>query len=286
MAKVSAENKAGLFLADILATGSGSLMLIAKPGGLLGRLEPVLMLPEVLDPAVWRGMMPYSDKEKTAIDMVMVLNRPVIYNSSLISKNEITTYKDLLKPEYKGKIVLTDPTQTGSGNFFMSHLAYDILNEEGAKEFLIKLMAQNPAIQRDNRMFVDWVAIGKYPIGVAPWVSAATEHIAAGAPIAFAEMKEGIGISSGGGSLSVPPRFAHPNAAILFTNWLLSKEGQTVFAVGFGSPSIRQDVSTDGIDPIFLPKPGDKLFIETEERMILRGKWPEIAKDIIDKYGK
>ncbi len=39
----------------------------------------------------------------------------------------------------------------------------------------------------------------------------------------------------------------HPNAAKLFLNWLLSKEGQTIYSQAVGAPSARLDVSAEGL---------------------------------------
>ena len=41
--------------------------------------------------------------------------------------------------------------------------------------------------------------------------------------------KEGVNLSSAFGSLALMNRAPHPNAAKVFINWLLSREGQTLF---------------------------------------------------------
>ena len=48
----------------------------------------------------------------------------------------------------------------------------------------------------------------------------------------------------------------HPNAAKVYINWLLSKEGQTVFARANGYVSARLDVPTDHAEPWRVPQPG------------------------------
>lgn len=59
----------------------------------------------------------------------------------------------------------------------------------------------------------------------------------------------------------------HPRTARLFINWLLSKEGQTLFTKAFGAPSARLDVATEGLDPATLIKPGIK-YIEGDAEEI------------------
>ena len=49
---------------------------------------------------------------------------------------------------------------------------------------------------------------------------------------------------------------AHPNAAKVYLNWLLSRDGQTEFARGTGYVSSRTDVPTDHAQPWRVPQPG------------------------------
>ena len=53
-------------------------------------------------------------------------------------------------------------------------------------------------------------------------------------------------------------RARHPNAATLFVNWLLSKEGQIRWQETQALPSLRVDISKKGLSPIDVPKVGAK----------------------------
>ncbi len=79
----------------------------------------------------------------------------------------------------------------------------------------------------------------------------------------------------------MPVKMAHPNAGVVLLNWLLSKEGQSLFAKGWGTPSLRIDAATEGIDPLFLIQPGEKLFLPNEEKTLAMGDWMEISKQIM-----
>jgi len=66
--------------------------------------------------------------------------------------------------------------------------------------------------------------------------------------------KEGVNLSSAFGSLAMMNRAPHPNAAKVFINWLLSREGQTLFQKVMSVPgdarnSRRIDVPKDHIPP-------------------------------------
>ncbi|MBI4333558.1 MAG: hypothetical protein HY673_20030 [Chloroflexi bacterium] len=79
---------------------------------------------------------------------------------------------------------------------------------------------------------------------------------------------------------------AHPNAGLVFLNWLLTKEGQSVMARGFGFPSTRADASTEGINPVYLFQPGEKLFFNDERYVAAFGEWTGLSKQIIEAASK
>gem|GEM_PF-2150326 len=212
LAKVKAEQAAGLFLADIFGAGGPTLVSTMKPAGVLGPVEPLLILPEVKDPKVWSGgKLPFMDKDKLAIALIASKQPYIAYNTELIKKGEITTYKDLLKPQYKGKITLNDPSVTGVGNAFLSHLALHIWNLEEAKQFLTQLIReQGVVIQRDNRMHVETVARGKFAIALAPNPDNLASFLDLKAPVGVVQVKEGAFVTPAAGAFALPAKLAHP----------------------------------------------------------------------------
>ncbi len=288
LTKVQTEQRAGLYLADVFGTGAGTFLTIMKTAGVMGPLEPLLVLPDVTEGKYWRGgKFPYVDKDKTTVAMVASVQRNIIYNTNLVKKGEITTYKDLLKPQYKGKITLNDPTMAGAGKEVFLHLALNIWNLDETKAFLTQLLKQQGAvIERDNRQNVESVVRGKYAIGFGPNPDTLAEFIKVGAPVDAAILKEGVYVSGAAGCIAVPIKLAHPNAAKLFLNWLLSKEGQTVFANSFGNPSMRIDVPTAQFNPIFLPQPQEKVFLANEAAVMFTGDITKATKQVIDEAYK
>lgn len=284
-AKVQAEKRAGLQVADVLGAGGGTLIGTMKPAEVLGQIEPLLILPEVIDPKSWNGdKFPFIDKDKSAIAMIAALQRDIVYNTELVKKGEITSLKDLLKPQYEGKISMNDPSVTGPGNAFMTLLALGIWNVDEAKDYLRQLVIKQKAvIQRDNRLHLEEVVRGKYYIALAPLPDGLSEFLKSNVPIDVVISREGVYVTPAAGCIAIPTRPAHPNAAIVFINWLLSKEGQTVFAKSFGNPSLRKDVPTEGVLPALLPQPGEKLHLQSEEFILFQSKMLGITKEIIDE---
>ncbi|MBI4334149.1 MAG: extracellular solute-binding protein [Chloroflexi bacterium] len=286
--RFEAEKRANLHLADAFGAGATSILGTLKTNDNLGPIEPFLILPEVMDANMWNGArFPFVDRDKLAIGMAVSVNRYILYNTDLVRDGEIATFKDVLRPQYRGKITINDPTVTGAGQGFVNHLIHDLWNFEEFKDFLRQLIRQQEVvIQRDNRLHAESVARGKFAIGLAPHLPTTLGFMNMGAPVKFVINKEGSFVTYGSGVIAVPKKLAHPNATAVFINWLLSRDGQTAFSRAFGLPSVRTDVPTDGLQPVFIPQQGEKLFWLTEERVVLMDEWLGIAKKVVEEAGK
>lgn len=279
--KLLTERRAGLYLADVVIAGSTDLIPDLKPKGLLEPMDPFLVLPEVTDPNAWTaGHIPFLDKQHMAVGMLTQYLRHLIRNTEMVREGEITSYKDLLKPQWKGKMVLRDPTTSGNGNTWITLLAMKVWGLEATKQFMQQLAQTEPVILRDPRLHVEWVAKGKYPLGIATRMENTAEFVRIGAPIAWVNVVEGGLISAGSSSLGVVNQPAHPNATKLFINWMLSREGQAVLVKGYGYPSARRDVPPEGVDPGSLPAPGEKFYLDDEENILAKRKMLAVGKEI------
>lgn len=76
----------------------------------------------------------------------------------------------------------------------------------------------------------------------------------------------------------------HPNAATVFLNWLLSKDGQLVYSKANLTQAARVDVATDHLDPFRLRVPGKKYLLrDTEEIMKNEKDDIRVIRDIFAK---
>lgn len=279
--RMETEKRAGLNLFDVVLAGGTTILLSMKPLGLLDKLEPLLLLPEVTDPGAWvAGSVPFMDKDRIGFGMLAVFQRYIVRNTEMVKEGEITSYKDLVNPKWKGKMSLNDPTVSGSGNALFTKLAHDLWNLEETKEFMRQIVKQEPAISREKRQPPEWVARGKYALSLAPDREAAVDFMTQGAPIAYVKVKEGSTIGTAGGGLGVAQNRPHPNAARVFVNWILSKEGHAVFIGDHGQPGARKDAPREGIPPLLFPDPGEKVYLETEEAVLFRGEMLKYAREI------
>lgn len=285
--RLNSEYRAGIHQADLLMVGSTAIWSTVKPNGFLTPIEPIFILPEVSNPQNWLGgKLPFFDKDGQLVAYFSQVIPPIVYNSTLVKEGAITSFLDLLKPEWKGKIVMFDPSIAGAGVFGATVLGNN-LGLDQAKEYLGSLLRQQETVvTRDQRQQMEWVAHGKYPVAIWPQTPAVIEFLKVGAPLAAARVKEGAGVSASNGGMAVPARSPHQNAMVVFVNWFLSREGQALAVKTMGAPSTRVDVPPEGVSEIFILKAGEKVSIQNEEFATTQNKWAEEWRRVIASGGR
>ncbi len=106
----------------------------------------------------------------------------------------------------------------------------------------------------------------------------------AGAPIKAVSLKEPRHISSGASTVTILSKGPHPKATQLYANWLLSKEGSTIWSNALELASPRTDVPPGSIDPDTVPRPGD--YFPDEDQLQLRIDMRQLAVDIFGPLTK
>ncbi|MFC1868450.1 ABC transporter substrate-binding protein [Thermodesulfobacteriota bacterium] len=278
--KLKKERSAGLFLADIIIHGPTTMTYMLKPAGILEKMEPVFVRPEFSDPNLWLPGYYFMDKDRMMKPLAAHFNTFIIRNTNLTKKGEINSLEDLIDPKWKGKIVMGDPTRPGSASGMLSWLE-GIWGFEKTERFLRQLVKQEPVISRQVRVPVEWLARGKYTIGIAMRAESLPEFYNLGSPIAAVRPIEGCYLTPGSGIVAIANKRPHPNAAAVFINWLLSREGQITWSKADGFASARVDVPSDDWVHIFFKRtPGEKVFVEDEEVINKRAKLMKLAKQL------
>ncbi len=277
--KLISQRRAGLFIADVYNGGSGTPVRQLKPAGVLDPLEPALLLPEVKESKNWFGGLRWVDPpQNTILSFLAYPNHNTAVNTQFVKPEEIKSYRDLTNPRFKGKIVMNDPTIAGTGNKTFRVLALHVMD----LDFFRELAKLEPVIVRDQRLQVEWLALGKYAIAFAPGPEIVKEFADAGAPLAFATPAEGTYLSAGNGNVALINRAPHPGAARLLINWLLSREGGEMYSKVHGSQSARLDVGTEGLVQASIRKPGEKYWLggDTEEFQLQEPEQTKLAVQI------
>jgi len=275
--KVLRERKAGIYLADMCISGPGTFVTVLKPAGILEPLEPEFILPEVKDSKLWAGgKLPFYDKDGIIAYLTLTPMVNIFVNKNFTTKEQIQSYRDLLDPKWKGKITWGDPTQPGPGSQWFIMIGGKIMGYDFMKE----MAKQEPVFSRDRRTVVEWVARGKYAIGIGSDKATILQFIEAGAPLEQLIPREGTYLGTGGSNTVIFKNAPHPNARKIFINWLLSKEGQTVWSQAVGDQSAREDVPTNHIPADGVRQPGINYPMTSEEADLTRDSGYALAKEI------
>ncbi len=266
--KIFAERREGIYSVDLFITGGITPFVSLQPAGLLEPLKPLLILPEVTNPkAWWGGGLWFSDKGKNLVSSpILTTSQYEIANSNMVKKGEITSYRDFLKPKWKGKIVMNDPTISGAGSRWFSVVTEKIMGVD----FMRELAKQDIVVIRDQRLQMEWVSRGNYPIILGPQPTVTAEFVTAGAPLMPIEVSEGGWLGGGPGLVMYVNKAPNPNAAKIFINWFHTKEGQSIYGRISRTESARLDVSNDYLEPAERRKPNVKYFISEEEDFIMK----------------
>ncbi len=270
--RVMRERRAGKYLWDVFVQGTTTAITAMIPGGALDPITPALILPEVKEPKNWRdGHLWYADKTLRYNLLLGLTTRPAFaINTKLVNAKEFKSFRDLLDPKWKGKIIVgRDPRGPGPGQ---SIFTFFYLNPQLGPDFIRALMKQNLTILRNDRQSLDMLGQGKFSVLLGPAETVSRDLMNRGVPIAMVppqQLKEGGPLSPGPASLMLVNRAPHTNAARVYINWVLSKEGQTQFSRVTGIPSLRNDIPQDHIESWRHPMKGG-IPTYTEEAMVAK----------------
>jgi iron(III) transport system substrate-binding protein len=266
-ARILAERRADKYLPDVLGAGANTIHDVLYKAHALEAVKPTLILGEVVDASKWlEGEHRYIDPEKRHIFAFAANSQSgqISYNAGLVNPAEFRSFWDLLNPKWKGKMASLDPTTTGMG----AALQFFYYHPELGPAFIQKLYGgMQVTLSRDARQMTDWLASGKFSLCIR--CTAGGEVAKAkqqGLSIDFLDTeswKEGGSSSAAGGTLGLLNRAPHPNAARVFINWFLSREGQIAMQK-LGRPdahnSRRIDIPKDDVDAYNKLEPGKKYF--------------------------
>jgi iron(III) transport system substrate-binding protein len=162
------------------------------------------------------------------------LNYSILVNATQVPE-PIKNWSDLSDPKWKGKILADDFRATGGGNSWFS-----VTHEKWGKEFHSKLATQGVAFTRDMREAERRVARGEYSIYL-PWLLNYLPSLK-GLPVKPVIPQEGVVyLLYSSAVLSKPP---HPNAARVLVDFMLSEEGQAIYAAEGLLPTMEGKASS------------------------------------------
>jgi iron(III) transport system substrate-binding protein len=242
-ARILPERGAGQYLWDVYIGGGDTASSILKPDGALDPLKPALILPEVLDDSKWLGGFDagFTDLEgKYAYAFPIELVPTVYVNRDFVSEAELSRVEQLVEPRWRGRMSIYDPRQPGKGAGDGGHF---ILMK--GEDWWRQLLAQDLVVTVDRRQRIEWAILGRYPVGISISNSSLPDFQQKGVglnivPLGFGtELGSRVSLTPAMGLINRAP---HPNAAKVFVNWALSREGQQLYAQYLEDNSRRLDV--------------------------------------------
>ena len=212
--RIRAERVGNNATADVMHTSSNQTRQIWKEDKTVEKIGP---LPN--------GTRLRTDIEEAWLDRevnipTFLLNYAILVNTKEVT-DPIKSWKDILNPKYKGRILADDFRAIGGGSSYFS-----VTYEKLGKDFHQKLAQQNVAFTRDMREAERRVARGEYAIYL-PWLLNYLPSLK-GLPVNAAIPSEGVVYLPY--ASSVLTKAPHPNAARVLIDFMLSEEGQAIYA--------------------------------------------------------
>jgi iron(III) transport system substrate-binding protein len=225
LSKVLTEARAGALNADVIFSGGSEMQVFKKRG----------LLQKYVSPEASGIPDDFKDREGYWIN-VHPLSMVTAYNTDQVKPRDAPqTYEDLLKPQWKGKMS-------------MERLEYDwfatlqkVWGREKALAYCRSLARQDIRFDSGHTKIASLVAAGDIPIGINMYEYRIAALKKEGAKIDWVALDPVVSILEVAAITSVP---AHPNAARLFVDFLLSVDGQNLIR-SFGRIPGRR-----GIEPL------------------------------------
>lgn len=225
--KIITEQQNGIFAWDVMQGPGNNMNNVLLPAGVYQDIKPFFMRPDVMDDSKWAGgkFEFYSSPKGRFIfnDFVQYSNTAAVFiNRDKIPADELKDFDDLLKPQFKGKFVADDCTVAAHG---LSTL-WGLHNSKG-EDFVRRLLNEQQIVfQETIRITTEWIATGRYPIAIGMDVPTLTELQKNGVGTNVDRLKA-YQVNARG--LAVFKNAPHPNAAKVYVNWALSREGQSAW---------------------------------------------------------
>ena len=254
--RIKTERRTGQMVTD-LVSASGIYLKIMKTEGMLAGVPD---LPVFRDKNVWLVNPLEWDAKGQIKHYERVWTSPYI-NTKLVKQQDWpTSLKDLLKPQWKGKMILSDP-RTGSGTYryYVPLVRRGVIDWEYVKA----LGKQDLIWQPNNSAAVQQVVQGAGLLTPINTSGPTIDMVLAGAPVKALSMDEGDLFNAN--SIGPVANAPHPNATKVFINWFLSEEGQIVFANIAKPEPVRKDTPNLVPKDVVPPNPNVKKIGVNEE---------------------
>jgi iron(III) transport system substrate-binding protein len=143
------------------------------------------------------------------------------FNTTKVRRAEIpATYEGFIDPKWKGRIGLEATDAEWMATLIKKW------GEAKGMDYFRKLSAMKPDVRKGHVLLAELVAAGEVPVGLTMYNSNIESLKRKGAPIDFVAVQP---VAARPQGIGVAKHAPHPNAALLFADFVLSPEGQKLF---------------------------------------------------------
>ena len=262
--RVMQETQASLKIVDVIHTSDAGHFVLLKQKKLIAQYTPA---------GVEKFPAGFKDKDGYYFGLRATVNA-IFYNTKAVSAADAPkSWKDLLDPKWKGKMVTAHPGYSGviaTHVLALEHLfGWDYFKQLAQNNVMIVQSANDPPTT---------VASGERVVAVNGGEYSAYKLKKKGNPIEIVYPKEGVPLVVS--PTAIATAAPHPNAARLFTDFTFSRECQQVMADSEGLYTGHPDVKY----PADKPKLSELklLSVDAEE---LEKRNEEIKKRFVELFG-
>jgi iron(III) transport system substrate-binding protein len=257
--RASTEARGGRFDVDVFETDGVAMEAMHREKLLQVVKAPVLadLIPAAIPPhGEWIG------------DRVQIFT--AAYNTNLVKKADLPkSYQDLTDPKWKGKLGVE-----AADSDWLSAVVTAMGEEKGLKLFRDIVTKNGLSVRKGHTLLANLVVSGEVPVALTTYLYKVAQLKNDGAPIDWFELPPEVARSQGTGMALKSP---HPNAAVLFINWLLT-DGQEILG--------KRDFIPTNLKVKALPAGMTLKFVDPAKILDESDKWDKLYKDIITNQAR
>ncbi|TAJ96219.1 extracellular solute-binding protein [bacterium] len=227
MDRVLGESRAGKPLSDVVSTNDAPMQIMQQEGSFARYDSPSAkgFPKEVIDPNL-------GPRYRNVII-------GIVYHKGVIKPQDAPkSLEDLLKPQFRGKLVMPDPSQHTTTTQWLVSLQR-IMGKEKAEKFVRELAATRPLLVESLTPAGERVTTGETPIAIT-FLKNVLIHGEKGVPLDYVRLGKFMG---DGQYVALGNKAPHPNAGKAFIDFFLDDESIRIMA------KIGEFVNRRGIYP-------------------------------------
>ena len=213
--RVANESRAGKPLFDVVLTTKSTMQLIQKDG----------FLAKYDSPSTRAFPKEFIDANLGPTYRNTIIG--IVYNTAVIKPADAPkSLEDLVKPQYKGKVVVPDASQHTTTAQWMASLHKVMGGKEKADKFIRDLAATKPLLVPSLTPAGERITTGETPIGIA-FLKNVVFYGTKGVPLDYVRLGKFMG---DGQSIALAAKPPHPNAGKTFIDFFLGDDGLKIMA--------------------------------------------------------